>query len=90
VILDNNDDPDKAGAGDEAEGAFGDVDTERTKQDASLHNTFLTLELALAPTKSINASGPCYDVEKGRYIEEPALGLGSHERHDVPSTPAQA
>jgi hypothetical protein len=58
VILDNDDGPDKAGAGGQPEGAFGAVDTGRIELDASLHNTFPTSELALAPTEPINASGP--------------------------------
>jgi hypothetical protein len=82
VILDN-DDPDEAGATGEAEGASGNVDTRRIERDASLHNTVATLELALAPTKSTDASGPWYDVKESRYTEEPATGLGS-------SAPAQA
>jgi hypothetical protein len=84
VILDNDDDPD------EAEGNSGEVDSGRIELDASLHNTFQTSELALAPTESIDASGPWYDVEEGRYIEEPAPGLGSYEQQSVPSAPAQA
>ena len=75
---------------DEAEGASGDVDTGRIERDASLHDTFATSELALAPTESTDASGPWYDVEEGRYTEEPAPGLGSSEPHGVPSAPAQA
>jgi hypothetical protein len=49
VILDNDDDPDEAGAGDEAEGASSDVDTGSIERDASLHNTFATSELASEP-----------------------------------------
>jgi hypothetical protein len=89
VILDG-DDPVEAGAGGEAEGASDDVDTGRIERDASLYNTFATSELASAPTKSTDASGPWYDVEEGRYTEEPATGLGSSEQHSVPSAPAQA
>jgi hypothetical protein len=90
VILDNNDDLDKARAGGQAKGASGEVDTARIKLDASLHNSFPTSELASAPTESIDASGPRFDVEEGRYIEEPTPGLRSHEQHSVPSAPAQA
>jgi hypothetical protein len=90
VILDNDDDLDEADARDEAEGASSDVDTRRIERDASLHNTFATSELASAPTESIDASGLWYDVKEGRYIEEPAPGLGSCEQHSVPSAPAQA
>jgi hypothetical protein len=80
VILDN-DDSVEAGVEDEAEGASRDVDTGR---DASLHQTFATSELAPAPTKSIDTSGPWNDVR------EPAPGLRSYEQHDIPSTSAQA
>jgi hypothetical protein len=83
MILDD-DDSDEASARDEAEGVSGDVDTGRIARDASLHHTFATLELALAPTKSIDTSGLWYDVV------EPAPGLGSCEQHGVPSAPAQA
>jgi hypothetical protein len=55
VILNN--DLDKAGARGEAEGAFGNVNIGRIERDASLHNTFTILELALVLTKSTNASG---------------------------------
>jgi hypothetical protein len=87
---DDDDDPDEAGAGGQTEGASGEVDIRRIELDANLHNTFATSELALAPTESIDASGPWYDVEEGRYIEEPAPGLGSSEPHSVPSAAAQA
>jgi hypothetical protein len=80
VILDNND-PDEAGVMDEAEGASGNVNinTGRIRRNASLYNTFATSEPALALTESIDASGPWYDIEEGRYIKEPALGLGFSE-----------
>jgi len=85
-----NDDSDEAGAGDdEAEAASGDVNTGRIERDASLQNSFATSELASAPTKSIDISGPWYDVEESCY-EEPAPGPGSSEQHGVPSAPAQA
>jgi hypothetical protein len=59
VILDNDDDDlDEADAGGEAEGASSDVDTGRLERDASLRNNFLSLELASAPTESIDTSGP--------------------------------
>jgi hypothetical protein len=90
VILDNDNDPDEAGTGFQAEGASGTVDTGRIKGDTSLYNTVPTLELASAPTESIDASGPWYDVEEGRYIGEPAPGLGSHEQYSMPSAPVQA
>jgi hypothetical protein len=60
----------------------------RIKPDASLYNNFLALKLALAPIESINTSGPWYDIEEGRYIEELALGLGPHEQHNILSAPA--
>jgi hypothetical protein len=84
VILDG-DDPVEVGAGGEAEGASDDVDTGRIERDASLYNTFVILELASAPTKSTDASGLWYDVEEGRYTEEPATGFGFFEQHSVPS-----
>jgi hypothetical protein len=74
VILDNDNDLDKVGARGQAEGASSEVDTRCIKLDASLHNTILTLELALALTESINTSGLWYDVKEGRYIDELALG----------------
>jgi hypothetical protein len=85
MILD--DDLDKACTGDEAKGAIGDVDTGRVKRDASPHYTFVTLELALEPGKSIDASGSWDNAGDGCYIDEPAPGLGSC--HGVPSAPAQ-
>ncbi len=90
MILDNDDDLDKAGTGGQAEGASGEVDTGHIELDASLHNTFSTSELASAPTESIDTSGPWYDVEEGRYIDEPAPGPGSREQYGAPSAPAQA
>jgi hypothetical protein len=91
VILDNDDDLDDADTGGEAEGASSDINTEHIERDASLHDPFATSELALAPTEPIDASGPWYDVEEDRYIEEPpAPGLGPYEQHSVPSVPAQA
>jgi hypothetical protein len=83
VILDD-DDSDEAGAEDEAEGASGDVDTERVERDARPQKTFAISELASGPTESIDASGPWYD------IEEPAPGPGPCEQQGVPSAPAQA
>lgn len=77
MILDN-DDLDKVHAGGQAEGASSEVDTGCIELDASLHNSLLTSELASAPTDSIDTSGPWYDVEEGRYVEETAPGLGSH------------
>jgi hypothetical protein len=88
MILDD-DDSDKACAGDEAEGAIGDVDTGRVERDASPHNTLITSELELEPGKSIDASGLWYDGGDGCYIDEPALRLESCEQHSVPSAPAQ-
>ena len=45
---------------DEAEGTSGDIniDSRHIEQDVSLYNTFATSELALAPTESMDASGP--------------------------------
>jgi hypothetical protein len=83
LILDNDDDPDEAGAVGQAEGASGEVDTRRIERDASLYNSLPTSELASASTESIDAPGTWY-------IEEPAPGLGSYEQHGVPPAPAQA
>jgi hypothetical protein len=57
VILDNDDDLDKARARGQAEGVSGEVDTRRIGLDASLHNSSPTSELASAPTESIGTSG---------------------------------
>ena len=48
MILDD-DDSDKACAGDEAEGASGDVNTRYIKQDASLYDTFTISGLTSKP-----------------------------------------
>jgi hypothetical protein len=79
MILDNE--LDEAGTGDKAKGAFSNVDNGRIKRDASPHNTFTTLELASGLTKSINTSGPWYNVEEDRYIK------GLCKQQGVPSTP---
>lgn len=49
MILNNYNDLNEASAGDKAEGASGDVDTRNIKRDASLYNTFATLELPSEP-----------------------------------------
>jgi hypothetical protein len=90
MILDNDDDLDEVDARVQLEGTFSEVNTRRIERDTSLHDIFATLVLASMPTESINTSGPWYDVEEGRYIEELAPGLGPHEQHSIPSTPAQA
>ena len=41
----------------EVEGTFRDVDTGLSEWDASLYNIFITLELVLALTESIDTSG---------------------------------
>ena len=81
-------DDDEADTGDTAEGAC-DIETGCAERDASPHDILATLELASAPTKSLDAVGPWYDVEEGRYIDDPALRLGSCEQQGVPSAPAQ-
>jgi hypothetical protein len=75
VILDSDDDLDEADTRGKTEGASSDIDPKYIKRDVSLHDPFVTLEPALAPTEPINASGPWYDVKEDRYIKEPALGL---------------
>jgi hypothetical protein len=88
--IDVNDAPDEAGAGDQAEGASGRVDTRCIELDTSLHNTLPTSVLPPALTESIDTSGLWYDIEEGCYIEESASGLESNEQHNVPSIPSQA
>ena len=56
MILDNDNDLDKARAGGQAEGASSEIDTGCIKLDASLYNSFPTFKLALAPTKPIDTS----------------------------------
>jgi hypothetical protein len=56
VILDNNN-LDKVYTGDKAEGAIGNINIRRIKQDTSPYNTLITLELALAQVKSIDVFG---------------------------------
>jgi hypothetical protein len=70
MILDS-DELHKAGAGDEAEDASSDVDPRHIEQDANSHDTLAASELASRPTKSIDTSGPWYDVEEGCWIDEP-------------------
>ncbi len=80
MILDNDNDLDKADTGGEAEGASSNINTEHIEQDTSLHNPFVTSELALAPTEPINASGLWYDIKEDCYIKEPpAPGLRPHK-----------
>ena len=87
----DDDESDGAGTGDETGDASSDIETGRSEQDTSPHSTLETSELASGPTKSIDTSGPWYDVEEGRYIniDEPAPRLGYCEQRGVPSTPAQ-
>ena len=88
MILDN-DDADNTGAGNEAQGAFGDINTGRIKQDASPY-IFATSELAPTLTESIDISGLWYDVEEAYYVDEPAPEPRPREQIGVPSTLAQA
>jgi hypothetical protein len=78
MILDD-DDSSKAAVGHEAAGAIGECDTGRVEWDASLHNTFVTSELALEQGKSIDASDPWCGGGDSCYINE----------HDVPSVSGQ-
>jgi hypothetical protein len=57
MILNNND-LDKAYTRDKPFGAISNINTRRIKQNTSLYNTLVTLELGLKPGKSINTSGP--------------------------------
>ena len=85
MILDSDDDLDKARAG-------GRPKALPVKSIPGVLNwTRIPIsELASARTESIDTSGPWYGVEEGRYVEETTPGLGSHEQHSVPSAPAQA
>ncbi|KAH8591194.1 hypothetical protein B0O99DRAFT_690798 [Bisporella sp. PMI_857] len=74
MILD--DDSDEASTENEAENGAGDIETRRTGRDTSPYST---------PGSSELASGPWYDIEEGRYIDEPAPKLGSCEQQSVPS-----
>jgi hypothetical protein len=91
VILNDNDSNDEE-AGDEPEGASGNVDVDmgRIERDASPHHTFATSESASAPTEFMDVSGPWYDFEDGRYIEESSLDLRPSEQYSAPCTAAQA
>jgi hypothetical protein len=57
VILDINNDLDKADTKDKAKGASSNFNTRYLKRNVSIYNIFATLELALALIESINASG---------------------------------
>ena len=69
-----------------AEGASSDINAGLINWDASLHDTFITSELASAPTESINTFSLWCD--EGRSIEEPAPGLRPQEQHSRSSAPA--
>lgn len=71
MILDDNDESDKADAEDEAEDASGHVDA-----GASLQNTLATSELASGRAKSIDTYNSWYDTEEGCWIDEPAPSFG--------------
>ncbi|KAL5328830.1 hypothetical protein ACEPPN_002338 [Leptodophora sp. 'Broadleaf-Isolate-01'] len=88
VILNDNN-ADNAAAGNEVEGASGDIDTGHIGRNASPH-IIASSELAPTPTASINTSSPWYDVEETYYVNEPAPGPRPHEQHDVPATLAQS
>jgi hypothetical protein len=88
VILNNNNNLDNADTKDKAEGASSDINTKYIKRDASLHDPFITLELASALIEPINASGPWYNIKEGRYIKEPLVpGLRPYKQYSVPSIP---
>ena len=89
MILDDDDESDEADAQHEAEHTSGDADARRIKRDASPHNILATSELASRPAKSTDTSGPWWDIEEGRWIDEPAPKLGSCEEQGVPSVPVQ-
>jgi hypothetical protein len=56
---------------DEAEDGASDIEVGNTERDASPQSTLEASDLVSGPTKSIDTSGPWYDVEEGRYIDEP-------------------
>jgi len=89
MILDD-DEEDETGTGNKAKGTSDIVQTVHIEGEAGPLNTLVTSELASGLTKSIDASGLWYDVEKGCYVEELAPGLGPCEQQGVPSTSAQA
>ncbi len=60
------------------------------KRDASPHSTFVSLELASRPTRSIDTFGSWYDAYEGCNFDEPALRLGFRMQQGVLSAPAQA
>ena len=72
MILDE--DSDEASTEDEAEDGASDIETRRTGRDTSPYSTLGSSELA---------SGLWYDIEEGRYIDEPAPRLGSCEQQSV-------
>ena len=88
MIFDDNG-ADNADAGNEVEGAFGDIDTGRIGRNASPH-IIASSELVSTLTESTNTSGPWYDVEGIYNVSEPAPGPRPQEQHGVPATPAQS
>jgi hypothetical protein len=44
-----------------------------TERDASPQSTLKTSDLVSRPTKPVDTSGPWFDVEEGRFIDEPEL-----------------
>jgi hypothetical protein len=89
MVLDY-DESDKADAGDKTEGASSEVDTELIQRDASSYNTPTISEVASRTVKSIGASGPWWDVEDGRWINDPTPSTGSVEQQAAPPAPTQS
>jgi hypothetical protein len=71
MILDNE--SEEEGTENEAEDRASDIETWYTKRNTSLQSTLKTSDLVSKPTKSIDTSGPWFDVEEGRFIHEPEL-----------------
>ena len=88
MIFDDNG-ADNADAGNEVEGAFGDIDTGRIGRNASPH-IIASSELVSTLTESTTTSGPWYDVEGIYNVNEPAPRPRPQEQHGVPATPAQS
>ncbi len=84
-----DDELDQAGAADEADYASGDINIGRIGRDRSPHNTLASSELASGPAKPIDTSGPWYNVEEDRWIDEPAPSEGNDLEKDFEFTPAE-
>ncbi|KAG9228688.1 hypothetical protein BJ875DRAFT_229008 [Amylocarpus encephaloides] len=68
-----DDELEEEGLENEAEDSASDIETWHTERDASPQSTLKTSDLVSRPTKSVDTSGPWFDVEEGRFIDEPEL-----------------